>query len=138
MDILRIAILGQTTTIQRLSERIQPHEDLELSLTTEDPEALYKATAQSSLEVVLLEVLPNCPYTVELIRFIQSRQSATKCLILAHHLDIAHVVQTLVAGAMGYLLIEPDLDDVVSCIRLVSSGKFICSAEVTSLLTALN
>jgi DNA-binding NarL/FixJ family response regulator len=136
MNKLRIAIFGQPSTITQISARIRPHKDLELSLTTGDVAVLYGPEAQSGLEVVLLEMIPQCTQTVEFIRYIQSRQSATKCLVLAHQLDISHVRQTLMAGAMGYLLLEPDLDNMVSCIRLVNSGKFICSSSVTSLLTA--
>jgi DNA-binding NarL/FixJ family response regulator len=136
MNKISIAILGQLTTIRQLSDCLQSHPELELSVSTTDPTVLIQGINQFNPQVVLLEVAPTCTKIPECIHQIQAHQPETKCIILAHQLNVVHVRQTILAGATGYLLISPNLDDLAISIRLVHSGKFICSATIATLLTS--
>ena len=136
MNKISVAILGQLTTIQQISDRFQSHPELELSVSATDPTVLIQGVEQFNPQVILLEVALSCTKIPDCIHRIQAHQPETKCIILAHQLNVAHVRQTILAGATGYLLIEPNLDDLAISIRLVHSGKFICSATIAALLTS--
>ena len=135
MDKIYTAIFGQQTTIQMILGRFPMQADVMLSASVSDSQELFDAVKQSQPHVILLEAIPDCFQIIDLVDRILRKDSATKCIILAHRLDMLHVRQAVSAGAMGYLLM-PDITDLITSVRLVNSGKFACSPEIVRQLVS--
>ena len=136
MNKIRVAVFAQHQTRPRLLELLQPHADIQPSVLTASVQDLWQGIVQHDPQVVLVETHPELADTISLIKQIQSHHLEIRCVVLAHRLDMGHVRQAVDVGAMGYLLIEPEVDDLATPIRLVFSGKFTCSPEIARLLAS--
>src|SRR5579871_2239760 len=109
MNQIRVAVFGQHQTRPRLLELLTPHADIQPSVLTANLQDLWQGIAQTNPQVVLVETHPALADTISLVMQIQYNRPEIRCIVLAHRLDIAHVRQAVDVGAMGYLLIEPEV-----------------------------
>jgi DNA-binding NarL/FixJ family response regulator len=77
------------------------------------------------------------PDIIPFLGHIQMQYPKSQCLILAHELDLANVRKVVDAGAMGYLLIQPNFEGLTAAIPLVRAGKMALSRQITHLLISL-
>ncbi|WP_026962751.1 response regulator [Alicyclobacillus herbarius] len=100
--------------------------------------ALWKngAEAVAGLEVVQPDVLLldiNMPILngVEATRKLQEKYPQLKIIILSMYDDEGYVLETLKAGAAGYLVKDGSVTEVVSAIREVAAGRGMVHPQVT-------
>ncbi|MCL6633702.1 MAG: response regulator transcription factor, partial [Alicyclobacillus herbarius] len=94
------------------------------------------AEAVAGLEVVQPDVLLldiNMPILngVEATRKLQEKYPQLKIIILSMYDDEGYVLETLKAGAAGYLVKDGSVTEVVSAIREVAAGRGMVHPQVT-------
>jgi DNA-binding NarL/FixJ family response regulator len=134
---IRIGIFASENTTRSISILFRAHPEIELSMSTASPHDLLHFMTLEHLPVVLLEATPALPDIPGFLNQLQVQHSKSQYLILAHELDLTNVRQVVDAGAMGYLLIQPNFEGLVAAIPLVRAGKFTLSPQIMHLLVSL-
>lgn len=86
-------------------------------------------------DVVLLDISMPDMNGIETTRTIVKKFPAAKILILTMHLNEEYLNQVINAGALGYLLKNADIEEMLSGIRMVALGKQVFSGEIARLMT---
>jgi DNA-binding NarL/FixJ family response regulator len=86
---------------------------------------------QTQPDFAVLDVMMPLLNGLDVIREIRRISPQTKSLLLTMHTDDAFVLESLSAGAKGYLLKTQAIDDVVRAIREVSKGSFYLSPSIS-------
>ena len=96
-------------------------------------EAIQQCDEQAP-DVILMDVVMPQMNGIEATRIIHSRHPDIKILALSSFQDEASVQEMMRAGAVGYVLKNSSLEELVNSIRAVQSGKTVFSMEVTHAL----
>lgn len=86
-------------------------------------------------DVVLLDISMPDMNGIEATREIIKKSPGAQVLILTMHLNEEYLNQVLNAGALGYLLKNADIEEMLSGIRMVAKGKQVFSSEIARLMT---
>ena len=81
-------------------------------------------------DLVLMDVSMPLLNGLEATRQILKAHPATKILMLSAHSDEAYIIESLNAGAKGYLLKHSSIEMVCQAIRDVHQGKNVFSASI--------
>jgi DNA-binding NarL/FixJ family response regulator len=68
---------------------------------------------------------------IDVTRELRNRSSGTKTIILSMYDDFGYVTRAVQEGAMGYILKGSGIDDLMTAIRQVASGKSYLSPELS-------
>lgn len=95
------------------------------------------ATMYESLkpDVVLLDISMPDMNGIEATRAIIKDHPGAQILILTMHLNEEYLNQVINAGALGYLLKNADIEEMLSGVRMVADGKQVFSNEIARLMT---
>ncbi len=99
-------------------------------------EALSLVNEQQA-DLVLMDVIMPVMNGIEATRRIHDVRPEIKILALSSFQDVDSVREMLHAGAVGYVLKNASIDDLVHTVRAAHSGKIVLSPEVSSLLLEL-
>jgi two-component system response regulator NreC len=86
-------------------------------------------------DVILLDISMPDMNGIETTREIIKNHPAAQVLILTMHLNEEYLNQVINAGALGYLLKNADIEEMLSGIRMVAKGKQVFSGEIARLMT---
>jgi DNA-binding NarL/FixJ family response regulator len=86
-------------------------------------------------DVILLDISMPDMNGIDATRTITSKYPGAKILILTMHLNEEYLNQVLNAGAIGYLLKNADIEEMLSGIRLVAEGRQVFSDDIARLMT---
>jgi DNA-binding NarL/FixJ family response regulator len=86
-------------------------------------------------DVVLLDVSMPEKNGIEITSEILKIDSNARILILTMHLNEEYLNQALNAGALGYLLKNSDITELLDGVRKVAGGKQVFSAQISSIMT---
>lgn len=86
-------------------------------------------------DVVLLDISMPDMNGIEATREIIRKHPGAHVLILTMHLNEEYLNQVINAGALGYLLKNADIEEMLSGIRMVAKGKQVFSGEIARLMT---
>jgi len=112
-----IALLGTTPTLRVIGSAQDEWQTLEL-------------VARHKPRILLLSaLLPQRDSTSVLHQLRGDR--ATRCIVLTHHTEPDIVVDTLRAGAAGYVLTNRPSAELFDCIALVAAGQVYASPAVS-------
>jgi DNA-binding NarL/FixJ family response regulator len=133
---IRIVVYGTPSLGQRITDCFAATPDIEIIGITNDLDHISTLVSASKHSVVLLEAGPNLydPATIMQRICLQSQYANCRFLILAHNLDIREIQYAVSAGALGYVLINPQLENLAHSVRLVSTGKMAFAPEIARLL----
>ena len=85
-------------------------------------------------DVVIMDVAMPKMNGIEAARRIIGTRPATAVVMLSMHRDESYVLQSLKAGARGYLLKDSPREDVLEAIRTVAAGRSFLSRNVSRML----
>lgn len=89
---------------------------------------------ESQPDVILMDVVMPTMNGIEATRIIHERYPQINILALSSFQGESDIQDMLHAGAVGYVLKNSSLEELVNAIRVTQSGKSVFSAEVTSML----
>jgi DNA-binding NarL/FixJ family response regulator len=133
MSTIRIGLLGTQQVSGQIAELLQPHADLELTISTCNWQQLGSVAA---LHIVLLEVTSELPDPFALLGSVQTWHPNARAILLAHEMELRHVCKIRDTEIMGYLLVDAAFDGLVTAIRLVHAGKLMLSSQIVPYLSA--
>jgi DNA-binding NarL/FixJ family response regulator len=88
----------------------------------------------ASPEVVLMDFLSAEDSSSDFMRDLSQRLPAVKIMMISMDLDRQTFLQTVRAGAIGYVLKDASSLEVISAIRAVARGEAVCPNELCSVL----
>lgn len=85
-------------------------------------------------DVVLMDINMPRMNGIEATKALLSEYPAAKVLILSIHDDDSYVMKALQTGALGYMLKEMDVDEIVDAIKVVAVGGAYLHPKITPCL----
>ena len=116
---------------QGIRKLLEAEPDLEVIDEACDGREAVKKTHQLKPDLVLMDIAMSNLNGLEATRQIKKALPKTKILILTMHKNEEYVLQSLQAGASGYLLKETAVEDLVSAIRSVHKVDSFLSPAVS-------
>jgi len=120
---IRVAMIEDDEEIRlALRDVIADHNDLQLVGSYRDAESALSALPEAKPSVVLMDInLPNMD-GVHCVRRLKITMPDTQFLMLTVYQDSTRLIQSLMAGASGYLLKRTPSDKIIAAIREVCNG----------------
>jgi DNA-binding NarL/FixJ family response regulator len=95
-----------------------------------DGRALLEIVATSQPDVVVLDVSMPGLNGIEAVRHIRAANGRIRVIMLSMHADRRFVVESLKAGASGYLLKDDGFEELVRAIELVMDGQIVLAPRL--------
>ena len=135
MKKLRILLADDHTLVRQGLRRIlEEKAEWEVVGEAHDGREAVSQTLDLKPDVVILDIaMPNLNGT-EATRQITRKTPDVQVLVLSMHMDESYVLQTLRAGARGYLLKDSVDDDLIRAVSAVSEGKSFFSPAVAKMM----
>ncbi len=108
--------------------------DLAIVAEASDGRECVQLAEEHSPDVAIIDVAMPRMNGIEATRRIVAATPATAVVILSMHQDESYVLQSLKAGAKGYLLKDSPREDVLEAIRSVAKGRAFLSRKVSRIL----
>lgn len=108
--------------------------DFEVVATASDGRECLDLAEKHSPDVVMMDVAMPKMNGIEATRRILAANPAIAVVILSMHHDESYVLQSLKAGAKGYLLKDSPREDVLEAIRSAAQGRAFLSRKVRKML----
>jgi len=85
-------------------------------------------------DVAVIDITMPQKNGIEAVQEIMNEFPDTKCLMLSMHDNQDYILDSLEAGAMGYLLKDTDSEEFAQAIKIVASGKKYFSTDVSRIM----
>jgi DNA-binding NarL/FixJ family response regulator len=108
--------------------------DLEVIAEASDGRECIQLAEDLGPDVVIMDVAMPKMNGIEATRRILGSRPGTAVVMLSMHQDESYVLQSLKAGAKGYLLKDSPREDVLEAIRTVAAGRSFLSRQVSRML----
>jgi DNA-binding NarL/FixJ family response regulator len=108
--------------------------DLAVIAEASDGRECVQLAEELSPGVVIMDVAMPKMNGIEATRRILGSRPSTAIVMLSMHQDESYVLQSLKAGAKGYLLKDSPREDVLEAIRTVAAGRSFLSRQVSRML----
>ena len=132
---IRIMVVDDHSPVHRSLSIINDiYPDLLLVAHASNGQEAIQQCDETVPDVILMDVVMPLMNGIEATRVIHSRHPDVKILALSSFQDEASVQEMMLAGAVGYVLKNSSLEELVNSIRAVRSGKTVFSIEVTHAL----
>jgi two-component system, NarL family, response regulator NreC len=104
--------------------------DMEVVAETSDGPQTIAVISEKKPHIVLMDIsMPNLN-GIDATRKILGDNSTTKIIILSMHSDQKFVIESLKAGASGYLLKDCAINELIAAIKAVSAGQIYLAREI--------
>ncbi len=113
---------------------IDDEEDMQVIGEASDGMSALKQLAQSTPDVVLVDITMPGMNGIELIRHIRDRAAQCRILVLTMHPEASYLRPALDAGAAGYVVKSAADDELLDAIRAVYRGQSYLRPEGVNLL----
>jgi DNA-binding NarL/FixJ family response regulator len=132
---IRVLVVDDHTILRvglRMMLNAQP--DIEVIGEASDGNAAVSEALRLIPDVILMDIaMPDCN-GIEATRQVKRLQPETRVLVLTMHENEEYLFQVLRAGASGYILKEAADTELITAIRMVSSGRFYLSPSAQSIM----
>jgi NarL family two-component system response regulator LiaR len=122
---------------QGIAAIIDAFDDLEIVGHASNGQEAISLVYEQQPDLVLMDVVMPVMNGIEATKRIHATQPHTKILALSSFQDADSVRAMLNAGAVGYVLKNASIDDLVHTVRAAHSGKIVLSPEISTLLLEL-
>ena len=131
-------LLADDHTILRagLKMMLNAQPDIEVVGEASDGRQALEEALRLQPDVILMDITMPEVNGIEATRQIKKLLPETRILVLTMHENEGYLFQMLRAGAAGYMLKEAADTDLISAIRVVSSGRFYLSATAQSMMVS--
>lgn len=133
-----VLVDDQTLFVESLKTVLETRtEDLQVVGVANDGKRAVEVVAETSPDIVLMDVRMPLMNGVESTRLIKERFPNMRVLMLTTFDDDQYVVEALRLGAVGYLLKNMPPSELISAIRAVYEGGVLISPQVANKLLGL-
>ena len=135
MKKLRILLADDHTLVRQGLRRIlEEKPEWEVVAEAQDGREAVLRTVELKPDIVIMDIaMPHLNGT-EATRQISRKAPNSQVLVLSMHFDESYVLQTLRAGARGYLLKDSVDADLIRAVTAVSEGKSFFSPSVAKMM----
>jgi two-component system response regulator NreC len=135
MPPIRILLADDHTMVRDgLRALLEPQPDFAIVAEAADGRECVQLAEESSPDVVMMDIAMPTMNGIEATRRILTANPSIGVVILSMHQDESYVLQSLNAGAKGYLLKDSPREDILEAIRSVAAGRAFLSRKVSRLL----
>lgn len=134
MSIRLIVVDDHIKVHQGIAAIIEAFDDLEIVGHASNGQEAISLVAEHQPDLVLMDVIMPVMNGIEATRIIHEMLPDIRILALSSFQDGDSVRAMLNAGAVGYVLKNASIDDLVHTIRAAHSGKIVLSPEASALL----
>lgn len=106
-------------------------EDMDVVGQARDGTGAIEMTLQEAPHVLILDVMLPDMTGVEVIRALHKQAPRTRVLVLTDLKDETPLLESLMAGARGYLLKDASIAELVRAVRLVHQGQAVLHPQST-------
>ena len=109
---------------------LEKQPDIELVFEAGDGEEAIELVAQTSPDVIIMDISMPQINGLEATRRIKAQFPDIAVLILTVHNDMEHILSILDAGASGYLTKSASISEVVAAVRAIIAGETVITTQV--------
>jgi DNA-binding NarL/FixJ family response regulator len=109
--------------LQLVSVLIEQHQDLRLVGRARDGDNALRLIERSAADVAVLDIRMPGLSGIEITRRLSARGAKTAAILYTGDADRGLMLDSLDAGARGYVLKEAPLDDLLRAVRMVAGGR---------------
>lgn len=95
-------------------------------------EALVKIADHPTLDVVIVDISLGESSGIEITKIVAQKHPNIRILALSMHDEINHIANMLEAGAIGYVLKNTGMNELIEAIKTVAAGENYFSKEVSA------
>ena len=132
----RVLLADDHTMLRQSLRRALTEKGLEIVGEAGDGEDAARLAIELQPDVVLMDVSMPVLDGVEATRVIRDRAPAVQVVILTMHADQGVLDRAIRAGAVGYLVKDCTMDEVVRTVQQAASGDTTLSAELAEAMLA--
>ena len=135
MKPLRIVLADDHTLVrQGVRKILEDQENWTVVAEAQDGRELVKKVLEMQPDMVVVDVAMPLLNGIEATRQILRKLPSARVLMLSMHADEAYIIQSLEAGARGYLLKDSADSDLVRAVTAVVEGKSFFSPSVAAIM----
>ena len=135
MPPIRILLADDHTMVRDgLRALLEPQSDFAIVAEAADGRECIRLAEEFSPDIVMMDIAMPAMNGIEATRRIVADNPSVGVVILSMHQDESYVLQSLSAGAKGYLLKDSPREDIIEAIRSVAAGRPFLSRKVSRLL----
>ncbi|WP_158299494.1 response regulator [Paenibacillus antri] len=136
METKTIAIAEQQTLLREgIRKIIDLEPDLKVCATADNEEDLREAVLTLRPSAVVVDTSLHADGGIDLTAWIKERRPETKVILFATDIDEDDLLQSIAAGANGFLLKDIQWDDLLMQIRLVLKGQMFLPERLAAKLS---
>ena len=129
---IRLLLADDHTMLREALRRAMEGAGLDVVGEAADGEEAIRLSSELRPDVVLMDVSMPVLDGVEATRHIHRRDPDIAVLMLTMHADADVVARALSAGAVGYLVKDASMSEVVEAVRLAANGDTALSVELAN------
>jgi two-component system, NarL family, response regulator LiaR len=123
-DVIRILVVDDHPIVLKGTQALLSEvDDLEVIGTASNGNAATKLSAKLKPDVILMDIIMPEMDGIEAIRHIIAENPDAKILVLTSFITDERVFPAIKAGALGYILKDSNLDELVNAIRQVYNNE---------------
>jgi DNA-binding NarL/FixJ family response regulator len=108
---------------QGLRAILQTVPDIRLAGEAADGQEVLRLVERLSPDVLVLDLMLPGLNGFEVARQVRRRVPRTRVVVLSMHADAAYVAEALRAGAVGYVVKDAGIEDLLRAVRAAAAGK---------------
>ncbi|MEO0733305.1 MAG: response regulator transcription factor [Bacteroidota bacterium] len=113
---------------------LEDEADLDVIGEARDGEEALKVAALLKPDLLILDIRMPRMDGIAAVRALQQKGSTVPCLMLSMHDSEEYVLQSIKAGAHGYLLKDASRDEFIKAIRTIHGGERYFSGDLSHIL----
>ncbi|MFK7899354.1 MAG: response regulator [Cyclobacteriaceae bacterium] len=117
-----------------IKSSLEDFEELEVIGEGSDGNEAIELVKTLSPDVAVIDITMPKKNGIEAVREISKAYPATQCLMLSMHDNQDYILDSLEAGAMGYLLKDTDREEFIKAIVTVNDGTKYFSTDVSRIM----
>lgn len=128
---IKVALVDDQQLIrQGIAGLLELSEDIEIIWQAEDGEQAQSLLAQQQPDVMLLDIRMPKVSGIELVKILRAQGNGLPILMLTTFDDSELFMQSLQAGANGFLLKDVSLDKLLAAVKTLAEGGFVAEPVV--------
>lgn len=108
-----------------LARLLADEEDINVVCTCVNSEDVFKKASKLKPDVAIIDINLRDAKGIEIVNRIKEINPSTELIVLSEYARGVHILPSLRAGALGYLLKDSSIDELVKAIRSVHHGEEI-------------